>query len=423
MSHARRLTSTRLFQLYFNRRALTTLFLGFSSGLPLVLIASTLQAWYTMAGVSLMTIGALSLVGQPYIWKFLWAPVFDRYPLSRLGRRRSWILVWQVGIVVCLTWMAFQDPKLHPWILALLAIVTAVCSASQDTVIDAYRTDLMPDAERGVGAAMTSLGYRIAMLVAGALALVIAHEFGWRVTYLIMALLMCLAVFATIRGPKPELEHQRPTHFKDAVLMPFLDFIRRPGAWMILAFIITYKLSDALALALNTYFLLHFLKFSLIDLGAVTKVAGLAGILIGSIIGGGLYPRLGLFQSLMYFGILQAAAALLFALLTVVGKNYLLMAASIFGENFCSGLSSVVFIVYLTRLCNTRYTATQYALFSAVMALGRVYIGPFAAILVKQVGWLDYYLVSFAIGFIPLTILWWMRSDFSEKQQRLLKAC
>lgn len=413
MATALRLSDSRLVQMYFNRRALTILFLGFSSGLPLVLVASTLQAWYTTAGVSLMTIGALSLVGQPYIWKFLWAPIFDRYQLSSMGRRRSWILLCQIGIVITLGWMAFQDPKLHPWILASLAIATAFCSASQDTVIDAYRTDLMPDAERGVGAAMTALGYRVAMLVAGALGLVIAHSFGWRVTYLTMALLMCVCALTTIKGPKPQQEHLCPMDFKEAVIMPFLDFIRRPGAWMILAFIFTYKLSDALALALNTYFLLHFLNFSLIDLGAVTKVAGLTGVLLGSIVGGSFYPRLGLFRSLMYFGILQATSALLFALLTVVGKYYSLMAISIFGENFCSGLSSVVFIVYLTRLCNTRYTATQYALFSAVMAFGRVYIGPFAALLVKQVGWFDFYLVSFVIGFVPLIILLQMKKELS----------
>jgi PAT family beta-lactamase induction signal transducer AmpG len=402
------------FRLYFNRRALTILFLGFSSGLPLVLVASTLQAWYTKAGVGIMTIGALSLIGQPYTWKFLWAPVFDRFKLSNLGRRRSWIVLWQLAIATGLACIAFYNPQSHPWLVAGLALMTATFSASQDTVIDAYRTDLLPDAERGVGAALTSLGYRVAMLVAGSLGLILAHEIGWHLTYLCMSALMLLCMVATFKGPKPLARHQRPGNFREAVIDPFLDFLKRPHAYVIILFIITYKLTDALALSLNTYFILHFLKFSLIDLGAITKVAGLIGVLVGSILGGAIYPRLGLYRSLLYFGLLQATSALLFALLTIVGKNYVLMAISIFGENFCSGLSSVAFIVYLTAMCNQSYTATQYALFSAIMSLGRVYVGPIASFLVKHVGWFDFYIISFLVGFLPLTILFYLRGRQSE---------
>lgn len=392
-------------RLYFNHRALTILLLGFSSGLPIVLVASTLQAWYTQAGVGIMTIGALSLVGQPYTWKFLWAPVFDRFALFSLGRRRSWIIIWQVGIAIGLMWLSFYNPRLHPLLIALLAICVAACSASQDTVIDAYRTDVLPDEERGVGAAMISLGYRIAMLIAGSIALVIAEEWGWQVTYMSMAVLMLLCVIVTFKSPEPQHIHPRSVNFHDSIIKPFLEFLTRPQALLITIFIITYKLTDALALSLNTYFILHFLKFTLIELGAITKIAGLAGVLIGSIVGGALYPRLGLYRALMYFGLLQAISALLFALLTVSGKNYELMALSIFGENFCSGLSSVAFIVYLTALCNQRYTATQYALFSAIMSLSRVYVGPLASLLVLYVGWFNFYVLSFMVGFFPLLLL------------------
>ncbi len=392
-------------RLYFNRRALTILFLGFSSGLPLVLIASTLQAWYTKAGVSILTIGALSLVGQPYTWKFLWAPVFDRIKLSQLGRRRSWIVVWQLSIACGLILIAFNNPRTHPWMVAGLALMTAFFSASQDTVIDAYRTDVLPDEERGVGAALTSLGYRMAMLVAGSLGLIMAQEIGWHITYLCMSGFMLLCIITTFRGPKPLQHAKHPMSFRDAVVNPFLDFLKRPYAFVIIFFIITYKLTDALALSLNTYFILHFLKFSLIDLGAITKIAGFTGVLMGSILGGVLYPRLGLYRALLYFGLLQAASALLFALLTAVGKNYALMTVTIFGENFCSGLSSVAFIVYLTAMCHKSYTATQYALFSAIMSLGRVYIGPIASLMVQQWGWFDFYIISFLVGFVPLGIL------------------
>jgi len=414
MRHTQNLGSSKLFKLYFNRRAITILFLGFSSGLPLVLIASTLQAWYTKAGVGIMTIGALSLVGQPYTWKFLWAPVFDRFKLSYLGRRRSWILVWQIGIALGLLLISYHNPKDHPWLVAGLALMVAFFSASQDTVIDAYRTDLLPDEERGVGAALTSLGYRIAMLVAGSLALIIAQIWGWHATYVVMAILMLLCMGVTLQGPRPTLHCAQPRHFREAVIAPFLDFLKRPHVMVIILFMITYKLTDALALSLNTYFILHFLKFSLIDLGAITKIAGLIGVLVGSLIGGFLYPRLGLYRSLFYFGILQAASALLFALLTVVGKNYTLMALSVFGENFCSGLSSVAFIVYLTVMCNRSFTATQYALFSAIISLGRVYIGPVASLLVKIIGWFDFYIISFLLGFIPLLLLIFLRYRQAE---------
>lgn len=404
-----RFQSHNLFQLYFNKRSLTILCLGFSSGLPLVLVVSTLQAWYTKAGVGIMTIGALSLVGQPYTWKFLWAPLFDRFHLTDLGRRRSWILVWQLCIALGLFFISYQSPKTHPWLVAIIALMTAFFSASQDTVIDAYRTDLLPLKERGAGAALTSLGYRVAMLVAGSLALIIAQIYGWHVTYLCMGVLMLLSMLTTLNGPKPACEHHAPRTLKATVVEPFLDLLKRPQVVAILLFIISYKLTDALALSLNTFFILHFLKFSLVELGAITKIAGMLGVIIGSIVGGALYPRLGLYRSLLYFGLLQAASALLFAVLTVVGKNTGLMAVTIFNENFCSGLSSVAFIVYLTAMCNQSYTATQYALFSASTSLGRVYIGPIASLLVKHIGWFDFYIVSFLVGFIPLAILYRLR--------------
>jgi PAT family beta-lactamase induction signal transducer AmpG len=304
--------------------------------------------------------------------------------------------------------MAFQNPNHHPWLLAFLALLTAFFSASQDTSIDAYRTDVLPDQLRGVGAAMTSLGYRLALLVSGAIALVMAYKIGWRTTYLMMSLLMLLSIFGTLYGPKITIRSHPPIRLKEAIFKPFIEFLSRPYAVLIIAFMITYKLSDALALALNTYFLLHFLKFSLMDLGVVTKVAGLMGVVMGGLIGGALYPSLGLYRSLLYFGVLQALSALLFALLTLVGKSYWLMAVSIFSENFCSGLSSVAFVVYLTALCDVNYTATQYALFSAIMSFGRVYIGPVAALLVKELGWFDFYILSFLAGFIPLGLLIWL---------------
>lgn len=401
--------------LYFNPRVLMILALGFASGLPLVLIGSTLQIWYSKAGVSLMTVGVLSLVGQPYVWKVFWAPILDRYSLFHLGRRRGWIVLLQICVAVTLFFIAIQSPKTHPWLLGVLALIVAFFSASQDTAIDAYRTDLLPEGERGAGAAMYSLGYRLAMLVAGALAVILASQYGWRATYFLMAGIMFLCAFISLKSPSAQYEKEQPQTLKKAVLEPWREFLKRPGVKVILIFIVTYKLTDALALSLNSFFLVRYLHFSLMALGKITKIAGMTGVILGSIIGGALYQRIGLYRSLLYFGVLQALSALLFAVLTLAGKNYIVMAISVFGENFCSALSSVAFIVYLTSLCNTRYTATQYALFSAISAVGRVYVGPVAAALVKHIGWFDFYIVSCLVGFFPLFILW----KYLEREPRV----
>lgn len=396
--------TTQTIRLYFNPRVLALLLLGFSSGLPLILVGSTLQAWYTTAGVSVMTIGLLGLVGQPYAWKFLWAPLLDRFHLFGLGRRQGWIFLCQCILSACLFVMANSHPDRHPVFLAGIALLAALCSASQDTAIDAYRTDRLATQEQGAGAAMYSLGYRLAMLVAGAVALVLAQKWGWHTTYLLMAVLMLVSAMSTIKLPRvSEPLHQLT--LREAIIHPWRCFISRPHALLILFFIVTYKLTDAFALSLNSYFLLHVMHFSLVDLGEVSKVAGMAGVILGSVLGGLWYPRLGLFRSLMLFGVLQASSALLFVVLMIAGKNYTWMAISVFGENFCSGLSSVAFIVYLTSLCNRRYTATQYAAFSALAALGRVTVGPIAAYCVTMYGWVDLYLMAFALGFVPLAVL------------------
>ena len=379
--------------------------MGFASGLPLILVGSTLQAWYTTAGVNLMTIGLLGLVGFPYAWKFLWAPLLDHVHLPHLGRRRGWVFVCQISLVWMLCWMAFQQPAQHPGWLAVLALMAAFFSASQDTAIDAYRTHVLHPSEQGAGAAMYSLGYRLAMLMAGVVALTLAQWAGWHWTYLLMAAVMGGCAMATLSVPKVE-EVSGERTLREAVVLPWVQFLKRPLAHVMLCFIVTYKLTDAFALALNSYFLLHVLHFSLIDLGEVTKVAGMVGVIAGSVLGGWLYPRLGLYRSLMLFGVLQASTALLFVWLTLVGKSYLLMTVTILAENFASGLSSVAFIVYLTSLCDQRYTAAQYALFSALASLPRILIGPVAAYCVKTLGWVDLYLIAFLVGFLPLAVLY-----------------
>lgn len=407
----------RFFKLW-NKRTVSVLLMGFASGLPLVLIGSTLQAWYTVTGVSLMTIGTLTLVQQPYIFKFLWAPLMDRYsPLKNMGRRRSWIFFMQLALFLSLLVMAYLKPETHPWLLAYAALLVAFFSATQDVSIDAYRTDILSADEKGLGSALTSIGYRVAMLIAGAVALILAGEIGWRVTYIIMALLMLTEALVTLWAPKPSSHDVPPQTLLNAVIEPMHDFFKRgvKPACMILLFIMLYKIADALALALNTAFLIRGVGFSLIAIGGIYKIVSLIATLLGSFIGGVWFNRLGLYRSLMIFGVLQTAANLTFMWLALVGKSYLVMIIAVFSDYFCGGLGSVAMIVLLMNLCNHRFTATQYALFSAVAAIPRVFIGPLAALLVDHFGWAEFYAISFFFGFPALILLWILKKSPAQR--------
>lgn len=396
----------------FNRRTLALAFAGIASGLPLALTGSTLQAWFTVSGINLMTIGMLSLVGQAYIYKFLWAPLLDRFVPFNLGRRRSWILLMQLCLVLSIAAMGLMDPKHTTWELAAIALLVAFFSSTQDTAIDAYRTDLLPSSERGIGASMYILGYRIAIIVSGALALVLAAEFGWRITYFVMAGIMCANMIVTYYSPNPAHEHPGPTTLAKAVVEPWKELLTRQNAIAIVVFIITYKICDAFALSLNTTFLLRGVGFSLVEVGTISKTVSLVASLIGSVLGGVLLPRLGLYRSLMIFGFLQMASNLSFAVLAIVGKSLGWMAFSLFADYFSGGLSGVAFIVFLTSLCNTRFSATQYALLSALMAVGRVFVGPAAAGMVDHMGWAQFYVWTFFMGLPALGILWWLNRQF-----------
>ncbi len=398
-----------------NRRVIAVLLLSFSSALPLVLVGSTLQAWYTVAGVNLLTIGSLSLVGQPYVYKFLWAPLMDRFVPLKIGRRRGWIFLMQIALVIGLVVMAYMHPKTHPWWLAAVALGVAFFSASQDIAIDAYRVDVLRSKERGLGAAVTNFGGRLAVLVGGAFAMILAAQIGWHVTYLIMAALMLLEIIITFWSPRPEQNVSPPKTLSGAVVEPVRNFIKRSNWIALLVFIVIYKLCDAFAFSLNTTFLLRGVHFTLEEVGVIYKVVSIVALLVGSFVGGIWMRRLGLFRSLLYFGVLQAVANLAYMALALVGKSYTVMATSVFAEYFCSGLSTVAFIAFLMSLCDRRYSASQYALFSAFMAIGRVFVGPEAALMVEHFGWATFYFITFLIGMPPLVMLMWLkrRMDFN----------
>jgi len=402
--------------IFLSRRMLVVLLLGFVSGLPLALTATTLQAWFTVANVNIMAIGVLTLVGQPYVYKFMWAPALDRYTLPILGRRRGWILSMQFCLAVALVWMAFMRPEVNPWGLAALALLVAVFSATQDIAIDAYRTDLLKTDERGLGSAMATAGYRVAMLVSGGLAMIVAARIGWRSMYLMMAGLMFCLMLVTWMAPPTEQKVVPPRTLARAVIAPFFEFITRRHAWVILAFIVLYKLSDAFALSLGTTFLIRGIGFSLMDVGAIYKFVGLIATLLGAFVGGFWMTRLSLFWALFYFGVVQGVSNLLFMALAMVGKSYSLMVTTIFLESFCGGLGTVAFIALLMSLCDSRFTATQFALFSAFSAVGRVFVGPFAALVEVHFGWVYFFMLSVVLMFPGLLLLVVLRNTIDERE-------
>ena len=388
-----------------NRRVVTVLFLGFSSGLPLALSGGTLQAWLTVEGVDIKTIGLFSLVGLPYTLKFLWSPLMDRFVIPILGRRRGWILLCQLGLIGIILGMSVSSPQNALWLLAFLAFCLTFVSASQDVAIDAYRTEVLKERERGFGAGVSVTGYRIAMLVSGALALILSEYLGWRATYMLMALLMSVGVMAVWLGPEPDDSGMPPASIQEAVSGPFTEFFSRSGAWALLALIVLYKLGDAFAGSLTTTFLIRGVHFSVGEVGAINKGMGLASTIIGALFGGILMARLRLYNSLLIFGILQAVSNLSFMVLALVGKNYPLMIFTIAFENLSGGMGTAAFVAFLMALCNHRFTATQFALLSAFASLGRVLVGPLSGILVDGMGWTAFFFSTFIFALPGLILL------------------
>lgn len=395
---------------FFNPRIIAMLCLGFSSGLPLALTGSTLQAWFTEAGINIVAIGALSLVGMPYVWKFLWAPIMDRFVPPAGGRRRGWIFITQLSLCLTLLLFATLNPSADPMMMGCIALAIAFFSASQDIAIDAYRTDVLLPDERGVGAAYFIFAYRMAMLVSGGLALVLADHFGWRLTYQVMSALLALSIIATYYAPEVKLDDVHPKNLFATIAESFGDLFKRDSIGLLLLFVVFYKLGDAFASALMSTFLLHGLGFSLTEVGIVYKTVSLVGTIMGAVAGGALLVRLHLYRALFLFGFAQAFSTLLFMFLAMAGKSYGLMVFTLFVENFCSGMGTAAFVAFLMSLCHHEYSATQYACLSALMAVGRVFLGPLAGLIVLHWGWVSFYACSFVLSFPGLIILVLLRN-------------
>lgn len=387
------------------RRMAVMAMLGFSSGLPLALSAGTLQAWMASIDISIATIGLFTLAQLPYVLKFLWAPLMDRYAPSLFDRRRGWIFLSQIMLIVVIALLAGSDPRRQLEIMGLLALLIAFISASQDIAFDAYRAELLPPKERGLGAGISVSAYRIALIVSGAGALIMADHIGWHAALLIISLLFVVGMLGVILGPDVNSKTQAPASLDEAVVQPFIEFLRRDGAVWILVFIVLYKLGDAFAGSLTTAFLIADLQFSLADVGWINKFIGLAMTIVGALAGGALMIRLGLFRALLWFGVLQAFTNFGFTLLAWYGKSYAGAIMVVGLENLAGGMGTAAFVALLMALCNRSYTATQFALLSALASLGRVFAGPPSGFLVETIGWPLFYLTTFAVAVPGLLML------------------
>ncbi len=385
-------------------RMAVVLLTGFSSGIPLGLTGGTLQAWMASEHVDLTLIGIFSLVGLPYTLKFLWSPFIDRYNFSFLGRRRSWIFIAQIFLVIGISAMAFTNPVANPVMMAFFALLVAFFSATQDIAVDAYRTELLKTEELGAGAGLYIMGYRVAMLISGAVALILSDHFSWQTVYLIMAATMIIGIITVFLAPEPENKSKKPASLKDAVVLPFVEYFKRKGSFEMLFFIVIYKVDVAMALAMTTPFMLS-LGFTKTDIGAVTKGFGLVATIVGTLAGGAIMMRLGIKKSLWLFGIIQGLSGLSFTILAHIGYNYPMMIVAITVENICSGLATAAFSAFIMTLCDKRFTATQYALLTSFMALTRVIVGTPTGWIAKQTGWETYFIISTLIAIPGLLLL------------------
>lgn len=368
---------------------------GFSSGLPYALTGATLQAWLTKAGVNLSLIGVFAMVTLPYTLKFLWSPLMDRFVPPFLGRRRGWILISQAALVGGIAVMAVTGVS-DPWVIGVVALTVAFFSASQDIAVDAYRAEILRPDELGAGAGLYILGYRAGLITSGALAMILADHLSWNVVYLMMAGVMGLGIVTTILAPEPAVGVKAPPTLGQAVVLPFLEFLRRRGALEMLLFILIYKFDWAMVQAMMTPFMIR-TGFTMTEIGAVTQGVGMAATIVGAMVGGAVITAIGIRRSLWAFGLLQGLAGILFTALALLGKDYAVMVGAIVVENVCSGMATAAFAGFIMSLCNQRFTATQFALLTSLMAMGRMVAGVAAGWFADRVGWPTYFAVATVI--------------------------
>ncbi|MFC5921100.1 AmpG family muropeptide MFS transporter [Neisseria weixii] len=399
----------------FSHRMLICIFTGFTSGLPLYFLINLIPAWLRSEHIDLKTIGLFALIGLPFTWKFIWSPVMDAVRLPFLGRRRGWMLVTQIGLLATLMAYAFLNPHQHMAVIMGLSVVVAFFSASQDIVLDAFRREILPDSELGLGNAIHVNAYRIAALVPGSLSLILADIMPWHNVFIITALFMIPGLLMTLfLAQEPQLPPSAPRTFKQTVVEPFSEFFTRKGvrqALLVLAFIFLYKLGDSMATALATPFYLD-MGYSKTDIGIIAKNAGLWPAVIFGIIGGIWMLKLGINKALWLFGLVQIVTILGFVWLAGFGKfevvtatERIMLAGVIGAEAVGVGLGTAAFVAYMARETNPAFTATQLALFTSLAAVPRTFINATAGYLIEWLGYVNFFWLCFFLAVPGMLLL------------------
>ncbi len=398
----------------FTRRMLICVFTGFSSGLPLYFLLNLLPAWLRTEGINLKVIGAFALIQFPYTWKFLWSPFLDRYVVPMFGRRRGWMLVTQLALMATIAWMGTLSPRDElSWVI-YAATAVAFLSATQDIAIDAYRRELLANAELGLGNAVHVNAYRIAGLVPGSLSLILADRLPWAMVFAVTALFMIPGMAMTLMVAEPVITGTRPKTLRAAVVEPFQEFIGRAGvrsALLVLGFIFLYKLGDSMCTALATPFYLD-MGFSKSDIGLIAKNAGLWPSVIGGLLGGLWMLKLGINRGLWLFGVVQVVSILGFAWLSRIGpfieigaSERTALALVIGFEALGVGLGAAAFVAYIARATHPAYTATQFALFTSLAAVPRTFLNATTGWLVEQMGWFGFFMLCVLLALPGMLLL------------------
>ncbi len=405
-------------QAIFNRRMLICIFTGFSSGLPLFILINLVPAWLRSEQVDLKAIGLFALIQMPFTWKFIWSPLMDRFVWPMLGRRRGWMLLTQLLLLLSVPMFPWFEPKFEIWSIASLAFAVAFFSASQDVVIDAFRREILNDQELGLGTSVHVNAYKIAGLIPGSLSLILADHLPWSSVFLITALFMLPGIFMTLMVSEPKLAGSAPKTLREAVVEPFHEFITRAGwrsALLILAFIFLYKLGDSMATALATPFYLD-MGFSKSEIGLIAKNAGLWPSVIGGLVGGLWMVRLGINRALWLFGAVQLLAIFGFALLAQAGHDRAVLALVIGFEALGVGLGTAAFTAFIARTTHPLYTATQFALFTSLAAVPRTFFNAATGFMVEKLGWMNFFLVC-ALLAIPGMLLLFKVAPWNEVEK------
>ena len=379
---------------------------GFASGLPLFILISLIPAWLRIENIDLKVIGLFSLIQLPFTWKFIWAPIFDRYKIL-MGRRRGWLIVFQILLLLSIASLGFFNAAIDLKTIALISFLIAIFSASHDVVIDAYRREILDDAELGIGNAIHVNAYKISSLIPGSLSLILADMISWQNVFLITSLFMLVGIGMTLTVKEPDTQYIQPKNFKDSVIQPFISFFKKNGrenALYILLFIFLYKLGDSMATALVTPFYID-LNFSMTEIGIIAKNAGLWASVIGGFLGGIWMIKIGINKALWIFGFLQLVTIIPFIVLSIVGHNLILLGITVGLESFAMGLGTTALIAFISKQTDPRYTATQFALFTSLASIPRSITNASTGFIVESLGWTNFFYLCFMLAIPGMLLL------------------